>query len=196
MRVILQSVAYQRSSVALEGNKLDDRFYSRYYPKRMMAELLLDSVSAVTGEPTKFAGFPDGFRALQLPSSSAASYFLSTFGRPERLVTCTCERNDQPTMVQVLHIANGDTLNNKLRADRGAVARLAASGASGGEIVETLFRSALSRSPTATERDGFLAEFDAAVEDLAADEAAAARRQAIEDLYWAVLTSQEFLFNH
>jgi len=188
MRVILQSASYQRSSIALEGNKLDDRFYSRYYPKRMMAEMLLDTVSDVTGEPTKFTGFPDGWRALQLPSSSAASYFLSTFGRPERLVTCTCERNDQPTMVQVLHIANGDTLNGKLRAKNNVIERGMAAKKPDAELLDDLYLHAFSRRPTAGERKTILDELAKTPE--------AEKRQAWEDVYWSVLSSKEFLFNH
>jgi hypothetical protein len=188
MRVILQSAAYQRSSIALEENKLDDRFYSRYYPKRMMAEMLLDTVSAVTGESTKFAGFPDGYRALQLPSSSAASYFLSTFGRPERLVTCTCERNDQPTMVQVLHIANGDTLNGKLRAKNNVIDRGLAAKKPDAALLDDLYLHAFSRKPTPDERKNVLDEL--------AKTPAAEKRLAWEDVYWSVLSSKEFLFNH
>src|SRR5690606_2442640 len=104
------------SSMPLEWNKDDARFYSRYYPRRMMAEVLLDAVSQVSGSPTKFPNFPEGWRAMQLPDSNVDSYFLKTFGRPERTATCSCERTDEPSMVQVLHLSNGDALNQKLQA--------------------------------------------------------------------------------
>jgi hypothetical protein len=99
-------------------------------------------------------------------------------------------------MAQALHLANGATLNEKLRADTGAVARLASGGASDAEILETLFLSALSRPPTDSERSGMLPLLAEASSGLDGDEAAQARRQAVEDLYWAVMTSNEFLFNH
>ncbi len=54
MRAILQSNAYQRSSRPLPGNHLEHRFYSRYYPRRMMAEVLHDAIVQVTGVPTRF----------------------------------------------------------------------------------------------------------------------------------------------
>jgi hypothetical protein len=188
MKAILQSAAYQRSSIPEEENKLDDRFYSRYYPKRLMAEVMLDGVSSVTQVPTTFTGFPQGWRALQLPSSSAASYFLSTFGRPDRLVTCTCERTDQPTMVQVLHISNGSTMNEKLKAADNVIAKSLAAKKPDGEILDEVFLAALSRPATASEKDRLLKELTAVP--------AAEKRQAWEDVYWSILSSKEFLFNH
>ena len=120
MRVILQSEAYQRSSEVLPGNKNEKRFYSRYYPRRLMAEVLLDAISKVTQAPTvfdemRFLGadkvelkdYPLGTRALQLHDSAVTSYFLKTFGRNNRMITCECERSEEPSMVQVLHIAGG-----------------------------------------------------------------------------------------
>ncbi|MBN8626733.1 MAG: DUF1553 domain-containing protein, partial [Planctomycetes bacterium] len=188
MRVILQSAAYQRSSLPLPENEIDDRFYSRYYPKRLMAEALLDAVSNVTEQPTKFPGFPEGYRALQLPSSSAASYFLSTFGRPDRLVTCACERNDQPTMVQVLHIANGDTVNMKLAAKENVLGKALAANRPDAEILDDVFLRALSRKPTHAEAERILKELAATKSE--------EKRQAWEDVSWGVLSSKEFLFNH
>ena len=89
MRVILQSKTYGRSSQVVVGNKEDGRFYSRYYPRRLMAEILLDSISQVTGVPSKFKDYPDNTRALQLPDSRVASSFLDAFGRPDRCLLYT-----------------------------------------------------------------------------------------------------------
>ena len=199
MRTILQSQTYQRSSDALPGNADDTRFYSRYYPKRLMAEVALDALSQVTGVPTQFvrdgrnalqAGepYPMGYRAIQLPDSNTISYFLEAFGRPERLATCTCERTDEPSMAQALHIANGDTLNQKLQAPDNVIARLLAAGAPDEKIVEEAYLGALSRYPTDAEKQALLAELASA----AGDE----KRLLTEDLYWGILSSKEFLFNH
>lgn len=126
MRTILQSETYQRSSLALPENQADTRYLARFYPRRLKAEVLLDAFSAATAVPTTFRidarnanrglgrMYPEGFRALQLPDSNVASYFLKSFGRPERLATCECERTSEPSMAQALHLANGDTLNDKL----------------------------------------------------------------------------------
>lgn len=188
MRVILQSAAYQRSSEPLPENVADSRFYSRYYPKRLMAEVLLDSFAQVTAARTDFAGYPAGWKALQLPDANVASYFLKTFGRPDRVITCECERTAEPSMVQVLHISNGDSLNEKLQSAGNRIELQLSQGASNEQILEELYLSALARLPTAAERARLLQQLDETPD--------AERRQAIEDLYWSVLSSKEFLFNH
>jgi hypothetical protein len=165
-----------------------------------MAEVLLDAYSQVTGVPTEFRvdlrnqnrglgdTYPLGWRALQLPDTKIASYFLETFGRPDRLKTCECERTAEPSMSQVLHIANGDTINRKLAATNSIITRFVAEQASDGTIIEEAYLSCLSRFPTAAEEEQLLAMLTPAK--------AEERRVALEDLYWALLSTREFLFNH
>jgi hypothetical protein len=114
-RLVLRSETYQRESRPAPGGEKDTRFYSHYYPRRLMAEVMLDAFSQVTAAPTPFKDMPPGWRALQLPDSNVESYFLESFGRAERKLTCECERTEEPSMAQVLHIANGDTVNQKLK---------------------------------------------------------------------------------
>ena len=187
MREILESDAYQRSGEAMPQNVADRRFYSHYYPKRLMAEVMLDAASQVTGAPTAFPGYPPGTRAIQLPDSNVDSYFLRSFGRPDRLATCECERTSLPSMAQALHMANGDTLNVKLSAKDNRIDQLLADKASDQKIIEDVFLSALSRLPTATESKLLTASLAQNPAD---------RRHEIEDLYWGVLSSNGFCFNH
>jgi hypothetical protein len=188
MRTILQSKTYQRSSLPLAENAADQRFYSRYYPRRMMAEVLLDALSQVSGAATKLGDYPSGWRAMQLPDSTVDSYFLKTFGRPDRIVTCECERTADPSMVQVLHLSNGDTLNEKLQAPGNRLEALIAAGTADDKIVEEAYLSALARLPTDDERSRLLAVLAEAPQDN--------KRILVEDLYWSILSSREFLFNH
>jgi hypothetical protein len=197
VRTIMNSAAYARSSLPVAGNAADTKFLSHYPVKRLPAEVLLDAIAQVTEVPSSFPGYPAGWRSLQLPDTKVDSTFLASFGRPERLNTCSCERSSEPSMSQALHLANGATINEKLRADNGAVARAIAAGAADNAIIDRLFRAALSRPPTEAERarlSRILADAVAGIKDPKA--AATARRQAIEDLYWATLTGNEFLFNH
>ena len=189
MRLILQSQTYQRSSSALPGNAKDTRFYSRYYPRRLMAEVMLDAFSQVTGAPTAFKDFPPGWRALQLPDSNIESYFLESFGRAERKLTCECERTEEPSMAQVLHIANGDTVNQKLKQPGNRIEKLLAANAPDEKIVEEVYLAALCRVPTEKEKKDILAMLAPIASD------AKQRREVIEDLYWSILSSKEFLFN-
>ncbi len=200
MRAILQSETYQRSSKALPENAADTRFYSHYYPKRLMAEVLLDAFSQVTGMPTEFqtdlrnenqglgGKYPRGLRALQLPDTKIASYFLKTFGRPDRDKTCECERTAEPSITQVLHMANGDTINQKLSAKGNRLEKLLADKAPAEKIVEEAYLSSLSRFPSEPEKKKLLSVLSEAKD--------AEKRAAVEDIYWAILSSKEFLFNH
>lgn len=188
MSAILQSQTYQRSSAPLPENVGDKQFYARYYPRRMMAEVLLDAVSQVTAAPTEFAGYATGWRATQLPDSNVNSYFLKSFGRPERVTTCECERTDEASMVQVLHVWNGDTINKKLEAKGNRVEQLLAAGMSNEQIIDEAYLGALSRYPMESERSKLLAAFGEAQ--------GSERRLLVEDLYWSILSSKEFLFSH
>ncbi len=188
MRVILESQTYQRSSQVTGPNGADRRFYSRYYPRRLRAEVALDALSQVTGAPTQFKDYPLGTRAMQLPDSNVDSYFLKTFGRPERILTCECERTSQPSMAQVLHLTNGDTINMKLQAKGNRLEQLLAANTPTEKIVEEAYLSALSRFPTASEKSELMATLPQTLD--------AGRREAIEDFYWSLLSSKGFLFNH
>ena len=189
MRVILSSATYQRSSVAVEGNVADKRFYSRYYPRRLQAEVLLDAVSQVTGVSSVFKDREQGTRALQLPDSSVDSYFLSTFGRPDRIITCECERTDEPSVTQVLHLYNGDTLNQKLQSNEGRIEKLFLQKTPAAVAVKTAYLDALTREPTELELQRLVAILDSEAN-------LAEKRLVLEDLYWSLLTSKEFIFNH
>jgi disulfide oxidoreductase YuzD len=190
IRTIMNSAAYQRSAEPNETNRQDERFYSRYVVRRLPAEVLLDAVSQVTGVPTAFPGYPRGTRALQLPDASVNQYFLSVFGKPPRLLTVESERSSEPSVAQALHTINGETINQKLRAPDGVVASFLKLGLSDEMMLEHLYTAALSRPPSAAEKGRLLpllAESRANTAD---------RRQALEDIVWALLTSKEFLFNH
>jgi hypothetical protein len=171
------------------GNEKDTRFYSRYYPRRMMAEVMLDAFSQAAGAPTPFKDMPPGWRALQLPDSNIESYFLQSFGRAERALTCECERTEEPSMAQVLHIANGDTVNQKLKQPNNRIDQLLAANTPDEKIVEEAYLSALSRPPAEKEKKEILAMLSAAKDD------PKLRREIIEDVYWSILSSKEFLFN-
>lgn len=203
MREILNSQAYQRMAEATSGNVDDHRFYCRYYPRRLMAEVLHDSIVSVTGVPTQFTEiefpgadkrktdvYPEGTRSLELYDSAVANYFLKTFGRHQRRITCDCERSDQPTVVQALHLNNGDTINDKLSDERCVVSKWVNQRVPAEEVIDQAYLSALTRRPSASERSKVLKLI------AEADSSGVSRRETFEDLLWSLMTSPEFLFAH
>lgn len=201
MRTILQSEAYQRRSETLPENAGDQRQYSRYFPRRLMAEVLLDAVSQATDVPTEFnkivflgsdvrdtKDYPKGTRAIQLHDSAVQSYFLQTFGRNQRRITCECERSDTPSLVQVLHISNGETINQKLSAADNRLTKWMAEAKSDSDLLDEIFLTCVARLPSSGEKDELL--------PLLASTAAEEKRLVLEDLVWSILSSREFLFNH
>lgn len=201
MRAILQSETYQRSSETLYENAGDQRQYSRYFPRRMMAEVLLDAVSQVTDVPTEFnkivflgsdvkdtKDYPKGTRAIQLHDSAVQSYFLQTFGRNQRRITCECERSDEPSLVQVLNISNGDTVNGKLATADNRLTKWMAESKSDTELIDEVFLTCVARLPSEAEKTEILPMLSSARPE--------ERRIVLEDLVWSILSSREFLFNH
>jgi hypothetical protein len=200
MRTILQSETYQRSSITQPENIHDLRYGSHYVPRRLKAEILLDTVSQVTAAPTTFKidkrnanrgtseSYPMGFRALQLPDSNIASYFLKSFGRADRVATCECERTNEPSMAQALHIANGDTLNQKLSQKGNRLDALLASKQPDAKIIEEAYLLTLTREPTEREKTK--------ATELLATAKPEDRRTTFEDIFWSLMGSKEFLFNH
>jgi hypothetical protein len=197
IRQIMSSATYQLSSQANETNAGDDMYYSHYIVRRLPAEVVLDAITQIVRVPTRFQGYPEGVRALQLPDTQVNSYFLTVFGRPPRINADAAEREHAPTIKQALHVINGETLNQMLRADDNAIDMYTKLGLSNGRVLEHLYLSAFSRYPTTAEKKALgdalvQAEEQTAENPLERDP----RRKPLEDLMWALLTSKEFLFNH
>lgn len=192
VRTICESTTYQLSAKPNQYNMDDRQNYSRYYPRRMMAESLCDSIDVLTGSVTRFQGMPVNTRAVQLPDSSFQSYFLTVFGRPKGESACDCERGSDSNLAQGLHLINSDELRNKIAAGDGRAVQLAndKDRAMTAKIRE-LYLTAFSRPPTEQE-EAFVEEYI----DLKSKANPAAAQQALEDILWSLLNTKEFLFNH
>ncbi|MDE2509203.1 MAG: DUF1549 domain-containing protein [Planctomycetota bacterium] len=186
VRVICTSRLYGLSSVPNAYNAKDRQSFARHYPKRMSAEVLLDSIAQVTGVPTPFPGMPPGTRAIELPDESVVSTFLDTFGRPKRDSSCECERVTDASLGQSLMLLNSNDVQTKLASNTGRAELFVKDPRPEPEKINELFWAAFGRaaSPEETAR---------AVAHLAKH--ATQKRQAYEDILWALVNAKEFQFN-
>jgi hypothetical protein len=186
-RTLLNSRVYQLSSVANSSNADDYQNFSHAAYKSLPAEVLLDAICQSTGVDEKFNGWPGGYRAIQVWDNRMPSYFFRIFGRPLRTTVCECERGDEPSIAQALHLLNSPEIGDKISSRCGVARKLATSDTSEDEIIEELYLQTLSRFPEKSERRSMLRSFADAGTD---------RRAAAEDVLWALLNSKEYLFNH
>ncbi len=185
VRDICTSAAYQRATQPNKSNEGDTRNFARGPIRRIRAETMLDIVSQATDTKNKFAGLPQGARAVQIADGTTSNYFLSTFGRPTRETVCSCEVRLEPTLSQSLHLMNGDTVGPKVQAGN-LVGKMLDAKKTPAQVVEQIYLRSLSRPPRPDELAKLLATVEAAKD----------KRQALEDIFWAVLNAREFTFNH
>jgi hypothetical protein len=187
---ICKSATYQLSSTPNEFNKTDKQAYARYYPRRLTAEVLFDAINQVTHSPAGFGGLPQDrlapSRAIMLPDESFASYFLDVFGRPQRISACECERVSEANLAQALHLLNSDEVQNKLARPGGRADLLAQDKRPDAEKMRELFLWAFAREPSAEHLQVALAHLARNPQN---------KRQAYENILWALINTKEFVFN-
>ena len=185
VRDICTSQTYQRAAEPNPTNEGDTRNFTRSAIRRIKAETFLDCISQVTETKNKFPGLPLGARAVQIADGQVSTYFLSTFGRASRESVCSCEVKLEPTLSQSLHLLNGDTTTQRIGSGN-LIGRRLAEKKTPGEILDELYVRCLSRKPTDKEK--------AALESILANETD--KKKALDDAFWALLNSREFMFNH
>jgi Protein of unknown function (DUF1549)/Protein of unknown function (DUF1553) len=193
VRTIMNSRTYQLAATPNETNLTDEANFAHAVVRPLPAEQLLDALSQVAGAPVKFNGYPQGVRAGQVPGvrpfrqreqlPTPGELFVKVFGKPDRLLSCECERSVEPTLAQAFQLISGPLLNELLTRPDNRLDRLLASGKANGELVEELYLSALSRTPTEQENEAATALLDKSKD----------RRAALEDLVWGLVNAKEFL---
>lgn len=185
VRDICNSEAYQRSITPNESNRSDTRNYAYAAVRRIPAESLLDCISQVTETKDKFRGLPLGARAVQIADGSTSTYFLTAFGRAPRNTVCECEASTDPSLSQALHLLNGESVHQKI-VQGGLIKQMTADGKTPEQIIETLFIRTVGRQPNEEEQRSLQEQVAASTDP----------QQGLEDVFWALLNSREFVFNH
>ncbi|PQO36949.1 cell surface protein [Blastopirellula marina] len=185
VRDICASQAYQRTTVPNDSNKTDTKNFAYAQVRRIPAEQLLDCISQATSHDEKFQGLPLGSRAVQIADGKTSNYFLTTFGRSERATVCSCEASTSPTLSQALHMLNGSATQDKIGRGK-LVETWVKEELTNDQIIDKIYIRSLARKPTAEEREKLTAV-------LKEEEN---RQRGLEDVFWAVLNSREFMFNH
>lgn len=185
VRDICNSRTYQLSTKTNATNESDLTNFSHASLRRIRAEVLLDVISQITETKNKFRGLPLGSRAVQIADGNTTDYFLTTFGRAKRESVCSCEVIMDPSLSQALHLLNGSTVNNKIKQGK-LIERLIAEKKSHDQILDEIYQRCFSRLPTDKERTSIQQEISTQEN----------KTQALEDIFWALLNSREFVFNH
>jgi hypothetical protein len=184
VRDVCNSRIYQLSTKTNASNETDTRNFARSQLRRLRAEVMLDVISQATETKNKFQGLPLGAKAIQIADGRVSNYFLTTFGRAKRETVCSCEVVMEPSLSQALHLLNGDTTNNRIKQGKVVDSSIKA-GKKPDQIVDELYLRCYSRKPSTAEKANLLASLDSENP-----------REGLEDVFWALLNSKEFMFNH
>ena len=184
IRTIATSHVFGLSSTPIERNTSDMNNFSRAYRQRLRAEVLLDAINDVLETSDEFDALAEGSRSTQLWTHRSSSVFLDTFGRPDPNQDPPCERTTDSTTPQILHLMNSPTLDRKLHTEAARPAQLASSDLTNEQIIHQAFLLIYCRRPSDVEMSKAAQRLDAAAD----------RRGAVEDLFWALLNTPEFLF--
>ncbi len=182
---IVLSNSYQLSTQTNSSNESDTKNFSHSSIRRIKAETFLDCISQVTETKNKFPGLPLGARAVQIADGQVSNYFLTTFGRATRESVCSCEVKLDPTLSQSLHLLNGDATTQRITQGN-LIGKLLKDKKTPEEILDEIYVRCLSRMPSADEKTKVLALVNAEKD----------KKQVLEDAFWAVLNTREYMFNH
>lgn len=185
MRWIVLSKPYALSSKSTPANKADDPSlgerpkFTHFYLRQMQAEQLYESLLTATEADETRVGEDAAKKKDQW-----LSQFIIAFG--------TDEGDDATTfngsIPQVLMMFNGELIKEATSVGKGGfLDKVAASGSPPAQKIDALYLSALARTPTAKERQVATALLGARKGDVAG---------ALQDVWWAVLNSNEFIINH
>lgn len=185
IRDICNSSTYQLATTSNPSNQWDQRHFSKARVRRMFAEVLLDCVNEVTDTQDRFPGLLPGARAIHVADARTTHYFLNTFGRATRNTPCSCEVQTNPTLSQALHLLNGENTTGKILEGQ-FIDKMLSNGQTPESIIQAIYIRCYSREPSPEEKTKLIERVNQAAD----------KQSELVDIFWAVLNSNEFIFNH
>ncbi|WP_169979262.1 DUF1549 and DUF1553 domain-containing protein [Tautonia rosea] len=192
IRTIATSEAYGLSSRPIPGNEGDTRLFSHQTPRPLTAHQMADALAQATDTELLFnlgrasQGTLRSSKAVQISDPAIPSVLLDTFGRCPRVAGCSTVATPTLSLRQALLLVGGNAIDDRISRFDGYLSGLLELEPSHAEIVENLYLRTLCRKPSVEETEywaSLLDESDSV-------------RDASEDLFWALLNSREFAFNH
>ena len=181
---ICTSRTYQLATRTNESNAADTRNFAHGRIRRLRAEVLLDVITQVTQTKNKFKGLPLGARAVQIADGNVGNYFLTTFGRATRETVCSCEVKMEPSLSQALHLINGDIVQSRIQS--GGLTGELLEEHPPAEVLRQLYLRTLCRPPSDDEQAAILGQLQNEPD----------KKAVMDDVFWALLNSKEFIFTH
>lgn len=195
-REITSSDAYQRSWRANNTNRGDERNFSRALIRRLPAEVAVDAMRMATAGEKQSAAFLTNKKDRRIGVQATADHVrtefsLAVFGKPLRTVNCDCEREQQPSLAQVLFVRNDQDIHAMIGRSDGWIAELAKDKEASDpkrhdQLVRLAYLRTLSREPSQREHDRSRQHLAGEADTL----------EGLRDLIWALLNTQEFITNH
>lgn len=155
--------------------------FSHYYARQMQLEEVYDSLLIAAKLRSSAASSPD--------LKQAKLDWLAQFNRPMGTDDGSEEMHFDGSIGQSIIMFNGDLMQRAVSSEQeGLLHSVTRSNMKVEEKLEHLFLAALSRKPTKRELD--------AAKKIVSNARAGKETQALEDVWWALLNSNEFILDH
>jgi hypothetical protein len=185
IRAITRTKAYQLSSKITHPTQADPKRFARMNLKALSPAQLFDSLVSATGYKENVTFRQDQFASVRPRPDNPRAVFLNRFASTEKAT------EKESTILQALMLMNGRFVGDQTGLETSEVLAAVADAPfwTTEQKVEALFVSALARKPTPAEAEKFGSYVERG--GILGD-----KNKALADVFWVLLNSTEFLFNH
>lgn len=184
IRAITRTQAYQLSSKLTHPTQADGRRFARMNLKGLTPAQLFDSFVAATGHREPAFMRNNQFNLNPQPNNPRSQFFAQFFATEKPTEAST-------TILQALMLMNGQFITDQTSLEKSEVlaAIIDVPGWDTKQRISALFLTAFARGPSPEELEKFASYVDRGG-------ATGDKKKALADVFWVLLNSPEFLFNH